>query len=289
MIIVKLMGGLGNQMFQYAYGRSLSCARKDKLFFDLSFFDINFRKTGITPREYELGALNIVTPSSHGFFPRIIGNRFFPKSVLANLIKLKVIDDSANPEDVINVDSRIIYLNGYFQSENYFEPIKESLRHEYRFLNQPLLETDIYHSIKNNSNSVGVLVRRDDYITRDIDQSLDIQYFKKAIAALEATVKDPFFYVFTIGDEEWSKQLCSCTDRIRIVKNAELPRYGFFKMFLLSSCSHNIIPNSSYGWWSAWLNSNPGKVVVFPKAWGLVGPKCAGVTVHRCPDHWLGV
>lgn len=286
MIIVKLKGGLGNQMFQYAYGRLLSAARKETLMFDLSFFKKKHKSLGITACEFELNAFNITSKSAPIFLSMFVRRRLIYDTPIADMIKLKVVDDSTNADEVIYSDSKIIYLDGYFQSEKYFIPVKSNIRKYFSFT-KTNNDSNILNDIRMQTNSVGVLVRRDDYVRDYHDQSLDIGYFKAAFSVIKNKINNPYFYVFTIGDESWSKQLYSIEKYIRIVYNKDLPDTGYYKMLLLSKCSHNIIPNSSYGWWSAWLNNNKKKIVIYPKEWGGGDP--LNRQYSRCPKEWVGV
>jgi hypothetical protein len=138
-------------------------------------------------------------------------------------------------------------------------------------------------------NSVGVLVRRDDFISSNLDQTVDLNYFKRAFNEIKSKLSNPFFFVFTIGDTDWSKNLLKFDDNIEIVENDTVEMQGFDKMRLMSLCKHNIIANSSFGWWSAWLNENPNKIVIYPEKWHYDDDVNTEILRDRFPKDWIKI
>jgi len=214
MIVVKLKGGLGNQMFQYAHGRNLSYRRKTVLKLDKSFLD-NFlwqKIVGVTPRKYELGGFNIQ----------------------AELAKSKNC------------------LDGYWQSEKYFKNIRKILLRDFT-LKKESKNFLKYKKLIIKTNSVSVHIRHGDYIKRPVTRKyhLNPDYYRQAIEIIKQKVKKPHFYLFS--DDPIISNFSGLNN------NEEL--------ILMSFCKHNIIANSSFSWWGAWLNTNPKKIVIAPKKW----------------------
>jgi len=231
MIIVKLMGGLGNQMFQYAYGFALAKRKKTNLSMDISFFS---EKNSATPRIFELEQLCITQKN--------IGQKPF-------LIKIPKIGNRLKP--FLN------YFEGYFQCEKYFADCAKEIRKEFQFKEKLQIP---------EGNTVAIHIRRGDYIKfADIHLVCTPIYYENAIAYVQSKVENPIFYVFS-EDLEWVKQNINIpSNSVFVDYNPNLP--SSHDMQLMSLCKHQIISNSSYSWWAAWLNQNSGKIVVAPDKW----------------------
>jgi len=276
MISVRFSGGLGNQMFQYACGRSLG--QKNGLNYviaDLSFYQKkDWNKT--TSREFELGVFNIN-----------IVRKNIPLSVYFKIAGLK------NYKEINSgFDGRILSLvgnveiEGYWQSERYFKNIEEIIRKEFTF--KPAINKknkEILGKIE-KSNSVSIHVRRGDYVNdpkiRKV-HGVDLSgYYQKAIGYINRKIKAPKYFVFS-DDIDWCKSNLKLRGETYFVDhNKENKSYE--DMRLQSNCKHNIIANSSFSWWGAWLNSNPGKIVLSPKKWyKRKNPK------ELIPQEWLRI
>lgn len=261
MITVRLIGGLGNQMFQYAAARALAQRHNTKVILDLTWFDQKFDKN-TTPRHYELDAFNLDTTS-------IKYTGTFPQKVIRKLLQPSIYNEphfhfSNRFEKLPNN----IRLEGYFQSEKYFKNIRSTLLEDFTWCtpassqNQKLL-----NAIMSDDQSVSVHVRRGDYITNKSAKSFHgltpIQYYKKAMAIMASKIKSPNLYIFS-DDPKWCKSnLRFDHPTVYISHNTQ----GVEDMRLMKSCRHNIIANSSFSWWGAWLNENNQKIVIGPKAW----------------------
>ncbi len=345
MIVVKLIGGLGNQMFQYALGRHLSIRNKMDLKLDLS----GFKSPGTnTPRHYELmifpidvkfveeadvqrfGDLRIHnlsrTKNSQNnslislvklTFQNKIPPRFITlvSKVLFLFGRIKLINDYLLPpsycrknvsknrfyhqnyifEYQINFDPDILnikwpaYLVGYWQSEKYFKRIEKRLVKEFNFKN-PLNGKNfaVANEISQN-NSVSIHIRRGDYVTLPYAVKMhgnicDLDYYSKAIKIIASKVKEPHFFVFS-DDISWAKENLRI-DYPKTYVNFNTDENSYEDMRLMSLCKHNIIANSSFSWWGAWLNRNVGKIVVAPKKW-LNDP--TKDTRDVIPDNWLKI
>ena len=240
---INLKGGLGNQMFQYAYGRAQELSGK-KVIFNTSFFNGNKAKTD-SARDYKLDNFNIQTRAEfsdkrHSFYDFI--NKILVK------IGLKE--------------------NGFWQNEKYFKNIESDIRQEFT-LNKTF-DSKFDNIIKQieNTPSISLHVRRGDYVndkkTKAIHNVCDLEYYSKAIDIMTAQVNNPTFFIFS-DDIDWVSENLAVPHPSFWVSNLEGKDYE--ELILMSKCKHNIIANSSFSWWGAWLNNNPDKIVVSPKQW----------------------
>lgn len=268
MIIVKLKGGLGNQMFQYAFGRFLSIKNKDITKFDTIGLEKNSQETY---RKYSLGVFKIsgslasedeIKKIKYPFGILSKGFRFVNAKVFRNF------NISFNPK-LLNLKNDI-YLDGYFQSEEYFKTIRNILLDEL-VLNSELSPSALKFNeqIINSKNSVSLHVRRGDYVAdrkiNSIHGTCNLDYYNNAISLITEKIESPTFYIFS-DDIEWVKENLSVNNAI-FVSNREIKDYE--ELILMSKCKHNIIANSSFSWWGAWLNQNPNKIIIAPKQWTI--------------------
>jgi len=267
MIIVKLMGGLGNQMFQYAAARGLS---DETIYLDLSFLDRYSQSTeSFTARKYELDLFgNLKAKKLNGFIARILchtGRFAFLKIFLPKRWNnFTVIGD--NTIEVIDSKKNYI-LDGYFQNEQLFKEKSISIKQEFIFPTETDNLASLSNQVKNKHNSVAIHVRRGDYLKPNIGKHhpvLDIEYYKKAIEYINSKIKNPFFYIFS-DDPIWCESNFTFLNfGYKIIEK----RYTDWEsMYLMSVCKHNIIANSSFSWWGAWLNKHEIKIVIAPKFW----------------------
>jgi hypothetical protein len=279
MIITQLNGGLGNQMFQYVLGRVLALKHNTDLHFDLSLF-IKHQSHLTTKRQYELNPFNlpvkIATPDlvekfrqSHTF--KALINRYL--SLNLNLSSDKYINESGQkfqPEILKLPDN--IYLSGYWQTEKYFIDYRDQIIKDFSKRKSPVsLKNKQIKSGIENCHSVSVHIRRGDYITNKSAKAYhgtcSISYYQKAMKLIEKTVKNPKYYIFS-DDPEWTKNNIKPEHQaIYISHNKGIDCHE--DMRLMSRCKHNIIANSSFSWWGAWLNQNVKKIVIAPQQWFL--------------------
>ena len=169
--------------------------------------------------------------------------------------------------------NNVVYLDGYWQNELYFKDIRELLLPE---LTSSSSISDLgcayLESIK-NSNSVSLHVRRGNYLNTKNINVLDIDYYMKAADYIRKNVAKPTFYVFS-DDLEWCKNSLGFLEDCIYVDRTQT---DVDDLKLMSFCRHNIIANSSFSWWGAWLNQNPKKTVIAPKGWLLNDPDSSNV------------
>lgn len=272
MIIVKLMGGLGNQMFQYAAGRRLAHSLGVDLKLDIS----GFEKDPL--RNYALGALNIVehfasteevlslTSEKRNVITRL-ARRLLPSSFITPATHIK--------ERHRNFDQRIlslpdnIYLDGYWQSEKYFLDVADIIRKEFTVkFQQTGKDFELAKEIA-SCESVSIHVRRGDYVSSPsanrILGVLDSDYYKRATEQLSEMLKEPQFIVFS-DEPQLVRDYLKLPFPIKVVvHNGQEKCYE--DMRLMCQCRHHIIGNSSFSWWGAWINPRKDKRVFAPKYW----------------------
>jgi len=268
MIIGNLFGGLGNQMFQYAFVRCLSIEKNENFAFtiDMIYF---YRKNNI----YELKKafnldLNILNEKQINFksfyflkYPLI---RFIFSKIKVNIFSFyfeKHISIKQKFYFNKNSDTKIFY--GYWQNEDYFTKYRSIILNDFRFhISSDELNTQIYNLIK-SKNSVSIHIRRGDYKNSKSHNCLNLEYYLKAIEHLKSMYKNIYFFVFS-DDIQWVKNNLDENNFIVIDNNQKNP---YIDMYLMSQCNHNIIANSSFSWWAAWLNTNEQKKIIAPRKW----------------------
>lgn len=285
MIIVKLKGGLGNQMFQYSLARSVSEEKKLLFKIDIRWFD-NQRL-----RSYGLDKFNIIDNiASEEDIKKIIPiNRFFlyffkKRELLINWNKRRFIEQlewSYNPEIMNTGDN--VYFDGYWQSEKYFKNISEIIINEFSLKNDFQINSKDYLNIINGSNSVSIHVRRGDYLTTPNILNLDLNYYKKAISIVNKKINNPKFFLFS-DDLNWCKGVFKFLGSdVNFVQGFD----DFESLGLMKACKHNIIANSSFSWWGAWLNRNTEKIVIAPDKWGYYERQGRKPKKDMIPEEWI--
>lgn len=273
MIIVKLIGGLGNQMFQYAAGRSLAHKYRTELRLDIR----NFKN--YTFRNYDLNNFDIIenfatsSDLSRILFPSDITAVKVFKHVIRSVSRVQLIEyikekEYSFQQNFLKLPDDI-YLDGYWQSEKYFLDIENIIRKEFSTVN-PLTSTsqDLAERIR-NCEAVSLHVRRGDYVsdpkTNSVHGVCGIEYYCNAIDMISKNVESPYFFVFS-DDPDWACHNIKPNAPTVYVRHEDNSK-DYEDICLMSMCKHNIIANSSFSWWGAWLNENPEKIVIAPKKW----------------------
>jgi hypothetical protein len=289
MIIVKLIGGLGNQMFQYAAGRLLAHKYKTELKLDIRDFK------NYTLRTYDLNHFDIIENfATFSDLSRITLQSDGPavkifKQILKNIDHVKPIkyikEEGYNFQPNILKLSDDVYLDGYWQSEKYFLDIENIIRKEFS-VTESITPTsqDLITKIK-SCESVSIHVRRGDYVsdpkTNSVHGICGTEYYYSAINMIRKSVECPFFFVFS-DDPDWACNNIRPNAPTIYVKHEDNSK-DYEDIYLMSMCKHNIIANSSFSWWGAWLNGNPEKIVIAPNKWFNSKDKD---TRDLLPDKW---
>jgi hypothetical protein len=300
MIIVRISGGLGNQLFQYALARSI----KEKTGYDvrLDSHYFNHQNTNEAKREYGLTAFAISLPEATPKDLQDIGFHYIhSKSKLhAMLRKLGMIQDYGKAwyqkryiiepsfdyhEEMNGMLNTKSYISGIWQSEKYFSSISSILKKEL-VLKDGLQSTakNIQAAI-NQSHSVSVHIRRGDYVGLTKLRPLGLDYYTQATAYIKTNIKKPHFFVFS-DDSEWVKNNFTLPGDVTFVSSTGSNQITpSEELILMSSCAHNIIANSSFSWWGAWLNNHEAKIIIAPKNWYTVAIN----TRDLVPNSWIRI
>ena len=262
MIIVKLMGGLGNQMFQYAFSLYLK-NQKSEIYFDKSFFYQNFAN-GVTPRTFELSAYGIECEEKGKIF---FGNKIV-KRILKKLSKYKLIPVRYFNEVNISesISSSIEHYEGYWQDIKYLLPNHNRLRKDFDYSHKLIgLNKERLDKIE-KSTATAIHIRRGDYITNaaasDMHGICTLDYYKKGLDEVLKTVDCNLIVIFS-DDIEWCKKNMEFDiETIFIEGNDKDPHAD---ICLMSKCSAHIIANSSFSWWGAFLSHS--QKVIYPSKW----------------------
>lgn len=288
MIIVQLKGGFGNQLFQYAAGLSLAMHHNVPVKVDVQQLQAPDEAIG-TMRNYELQHLCnpplVATDDEvQGMLQQNLITRYFQK--LLPSYKRKVYNEKQlSYDDHFFSTGSNIYLKGYRQSEKYFHGIREQVTRDFQL--QPTLVNgveDLAHQLR-EINSVSIHIRQGDYANkavRDYHGILPPSYYQQAIDTIVASVDKPLFFIFS-DSVEWVKNNLKFQHEVEFISgNRSKSHYEDFH--LMSQCRHNIIANSTFSWWAAWLNDNPGKQVIAPKKWYN---KAELDTMNLIPKGWV--
>ncbi len=285
MIIAAIYGGLGNQMFQYAAARRLALRNRTPL-------KLHWHNIG-TPRKFGLNAFHIVATFAtdcevdaligcdpfHRIYRRAkyhlgFGNRdpyFWEKQNM--------------PFEPRLLDARHdVYLHGYWQTERYFADVADLIRDEFT-LCAPLTENlRAWRNQADRPNSVSLHVRRGDFATSThrCQYACGVDYYQAAVRRVCDAVPDPQFFMFS-DDPGWVRNHLHLDHACTLVSSGETRDYE--ELTLMSSCRHHIISNSTFGWWGAWLDPRPDKIVIAPKDWYRLG--CPHNCADLIPSTWV--
>ena len=285
MIVIKICGGIGNQMFQYALYTTFKEQGKE-VYLDIDGLDSFIENHGWSDifKVFEL-SYDIVKDSdkvilydnAQDWISRI-------RRKILGRKKTHIIENREGNFQLEILSSKEAYLEGYWQSEKYFEENKDKIKYLYRFKTEPSNNCKaMMKQIGEVSGSVSIHVRRGDYL-QGINNNIyggicNESYYRSAIKLFKQRVENPTFFCFS-NDIEFCKEKFRNEDFIFVDCNDEYN--AWMDMMLMSMCKHNIIANSSFSWWGAWLNSNQEKMVVAPRTW-LNTKEMKDI----CPDNWI--
>lgn len=278
MITVRVNGGLGNQMFQYATARALATKYHTDLILDINEFD------RYELRNFELDKFKIRASIVNKNY---LVKKIFKKLNLTKLVPNYYLEKSLKYDSELNNCTKNAYLEGYFQNERYFKLIRDELLVDFIIKDSLSSYThELKNLIENSKNSVSLHIRRGDYISNNQTNSThgtcSLEYYDKAIGYIKNQIGDLKIFVFS-DDVEWSKENLKY-DNIYFVE-ADKNKIPHEDIYLMSLCNHNIIANSSFSWWGAWLNNNNEKIVIAPKRWFLDKEMQAQATGIVC-ENW---
>lgn len=277
MKIVNIIGGLGNQMFQYALAIALEEQFGEKVYVDTSLFDTYKvhngleieRIFGVSLCKAPLSELKRLTCYTKYYSLWRLYHKLLPfKKTIC-----KEARDGAFALEVLqrNIDR---YYDGYWQDSQYFEHCKDKIRTLYQF-KPPLDERNdtLVAEIMHEKNATSVHIRRGDYLKSSLYAGIcPIGYYKQSLAYIRQISEDNArFYIFS-DDIAWCKENLAQdfgTSVVYVDWNKGIDSYK--DMQLMSLCRYNIIANSSFSWWAAWLNNHPDKIIIAPRKWTNTG------------------
>ena len=282
MIVVRLQGRLGNQMFQYATGRSLAERHGAELVLDTSWAE-----QGETV--YELGFFELGVQACPVWEVARVPNPRRAVRVLQRLRPsrrrfLRVLEEPSHdvfePEVLTAPDDS--YLLGFWQFEEYFAAHEELIRRELAFPPLTPASERVAEEIE-GTVAVGMHVRRGDYASHDVFEGLGPDYYARAADTIAEAVGEVAVFVFS-DDPRWCAEHLAFDHATTIVDRPLPPDRHWEDLALMARCRHHVISNSSYGWWGAWLAPGEDKVVVAPRRWTRTQ-----YARDPVPDRWVRV
>jgi Glycosyl transferase family 11 len=292
-VILRLIGGLGNQLFSYAAARRLSIKNNAELVLD----DITgFLRDEKFKRQYQLNHFNVSSRKANSI-ERLEPFERYRRGFLKWVSKRKsFIERIYLEEDVDVFDVRMlcfklkhsIYLEGLWQDERYFKDIGDIIRRDLEIippideLNQNMAK-QILHS-----QAVALHVRwfdtpnSSDEGTNNVSQN----YYRKAISLIEKKINNPHYFVFSDNMKLAQENICLPEGRVTYVSHNKGDENAYADLWLMSKCNHFVIANSTFSWWGAWLSGSNNKIVVCPKSINLKG-KMLGGMAGQVPGKWI--
>jgi hypothetical protein len=291
MIVALIIGGLGNQLFQYAAGRALAEKHGVPLLLDTRLFqNYDLRPEGfLLDKVFKIDAAVAVEREIRDLIDwraSRIGRRLIREKFLGFLRGKNYYLQSgvAFNREFLSLPSSC-YISGYWQSERYFINQEKLIRRHFTF-KSPLtgINIKIEKKIRETPGAVSLHVRRGDYVSNTNTNSFhgvcSVDYYRTAMRFIRQKVNSPVYFVFS-DDMEWVRENLKIDQEHSFVDH-NLGQESFNDMHLMSLCQHHVIANSSFSWWGAWLNQNPDKVVITPKKWFSKDLHSADIT----PKNW---
>lgn len=274
MIIIRVFGGLGNQLFIYAFARALSLKNKREVFFDI--------KTGFAKDNYGRSPkLNKYIPNLPLASKKTIITFYLTKlfSVFSKILFESAIIVESDSRAFFNLNPEFLkkrnklFIQGYFQSYLYFNEFAEQIKSDIKFDFQ---KTELVKNLAAKiicSNSVSIHVRRVQY-----SNLLELEYYLNAIEIIKIKIEDPVFFIFS-DDMDWCKNNFSNSNSLTFIMHDENDEVA--DLWLMTQCKHHIIANSSFSWWGAWLGSYSSKIIIAPAKTQI------GVIDYLYPNGWI--
>jgi hypothetical protein len=296
MIVSHLISGLGNQMFQFAVAYSLAKSKGTDWALDTSWYYQEIEK--MSPRAFELGEfgfdIRIATAEEIDYYTRFGEHNLIEKIERKLRSYLPYYKQKFYKELHFHYDPNFwkapsdCYLYGFWQSDKYFGPYQKDIRQFFKGT-KPFSDQNkrtIEKITDNKVNAVAIHIRRGDMVhnpeVRKIHGFCTSEYYHEAAKYVMDRVENCRFFVFS-DEPEWCREnFKPGAECIIVDQNTGMEGYNDIR--LMAMCKHNIIPNSSFSWWGAWLNENPNKIVVAPKKWFAIEGKDTKDLLHA---NWI--
>lgn len=289
-IITQLTGGLGNQLFQYAVAKTIALNNGVPMKMDLSFFkDYKWHEYSLAPFNIDenfatLEECMALLEPKFSFIDKVIR-----KIGASNKpIHYKLEEKGFAFDSTILEEKPSKYMIGYWQSEKFFEPIKEIIQKDFQVKIPPSQENKKILDIILESQSICIHIRRGNYVSdetiNNFHGTCSMEYYNAAISYMKSKIVNPKFFVFS-NDITWSKEHLDFEgDKVFVDLNDDKTDYEDLR--LMQNCKHQIIANSTFSWWAAWLNENPEKIVIAPKQW-FANEEMQAQTQDLIPESWI--
>jgi hypothetical protein len=281
MILVRLMGGLGNQMFQYAFGYCLAVKNKTILKIDTTLLDDRSQANDlVTHRMLDINEvfnleINLATKNEVIYFNGKTSTVSFLDKVYHSLlyrlrIKNLIVEKRRrfNPSLLNLTDNKC--LVGSWQCEKYFSNIAADIKSQFIFKNKLIKQSEDLAKNITESNSVCLHVRRGDYVTSPlyskINGALELSYYNKAIKLISEKVSNPQYYIFS-DDINWCKENLNFNISFIFVDDSHIGFKASNYLQLMTLCKHFIVSNSTFAWWGAWLGEKERSIIIGPDKW----------------------
>ncbi|MEG1717928.1 MAG: alpha-1,2-fucosyltransferase [Bacteroidales bacterium] len=268
--LLYFQGGLGNQMFQYAFYLYLQKKGISSLYVNTSSRSLHrhngFELFGVFPRLQERPFQECNQRIISWFLYLLYQSRTRIKYPTPYIL----FEDKNNNYKISNSSKKYIWI-GFWQKNEYVEFVENELRSLLVFNHSSMEEKNFklqIDTIQSCTNSVSIHIRRGDYLQKNLypiyGTICTANYYKKAIEYISSQIQHPVFFIFS-DDIPWAKENLGLKNACYMEGNSGIN--SFKDMQLMSLCQHNIIANSSFSWWAAWLNVNQDKIVLSPDKW----------------------
>ncbi len=274
---MRLKGGLGNQMFQYALGRVLSLKNKTELVFNTEAYEDKTERPfthNMPARSYDLDVFNtvgrIAKTSEIPWLYRMYGKGNL--MLIVDAVRRRIFRHKAQEIYFEKFNPALLtlgpsaYIDGFFQTPKYMIGYEDIIRKDFTLTHAPAQNIKNCAEEISNTNSLCIHVRRGDYVGNAYHEVVNMEYYKKGIEIVSQKTNPETIYVFS-DDISWCKEHMKFDLPTVFVDDTYAGIKGEGHMYLMSNCKNFIIANSSFSWWAAWLSNNPDKIVICPKQW----------------------
>lgn len=284
MSIVKLWGGLGNQLFQYAFGQWLAQTNGEPVSYvnkegssNLTGLKISHLQCVLNqPDMAMLGNIESYFNQQHRIKRKLF--QLFP------FLNNQIVVEAAYPKQPVMFKQEQLF-DGYWQNLTYLANQRSTLLEAFQFKDpSPYIASPYLPLIQSSENAVCMHIRRGDYLTSGYHHQLPISYYQLAIEEINRSVLNPQFFVFS-NDLSWVKEHLQTDAKLIFVDHSKDAAADLFDFFLMRQCNHHIIANSSFSWWPAYLNQDPNKIVIAPKHW--YQSKYNDLSLNILPSAWI--
>lgn len=278
MIIVCIKNGLGNQMFQYAFGKVLEWQYNTSVFFDIMNDD--FVSGEQTDMEiFTIGKYTVVEKEKTEKFKPFSVKQFLLNKQYIKYIYFKIrryfhpakLVTEPLPSQYIQLFDHLnlqcdYYFMGHWMNLRYFEGYDVEIKQLFQLKVTDFYQTELAQEIANSErDTVSLHIRRGDYLISGFMNNTEMSYYEKAVDYVKINLQNPFIYIFT-NDPSWVKQELKLKIPFKVI-GGNTANDGYKDMLLMSLCRNNIIANSSFSWWGAYLNKNENPIIITPRKW----------------------